>query len=178
VDGLGQGVIDTIGAFVPGYVLPLVLAVAFGAAVGLERETWKKPAGLRTHMMVALGSAIFTLLSLQEIVEGKASGIEGGDPSRAIVGVATGLGFIGAGTIIQHRGKVLGMTTASGIWVVGGIGACCGARQYLVAAVGMVLALIILAILGKLEAAAERANEGTSSTQKSEGSKTERPPGL
>jgi putative Mg2+ transporter-C (MgtC) family protein len=85
------------------------------------------------------------------VTEGKAFGITGGDPSRIIAGVATGIGFLGAGSIIQSRGQVRGITTAAGIWVVGGIGACCGAGRYSIAFVTVVLSLIILAILPKVE---------------------------
>jgi putative Mg2+ transporter-C (MgtC) family protein len=95
-------------------------------------------------MMVALGSATFTHLALR-VVDGS------GDPARIVVGIATGLGFLGAGSIVRSNGKVQGITTASGIWVVGGVGACCGAGQFDIAVTGVVLALLILAVVGRLE---------------------------
>jgi putative Mg2+ transporter-C (MgtC) family protein len=125
-------------------ILPLFVAAALGAAVGLERETWNKPAGLRTHMMVAVGSATFTQLALRIVADS-------GDPSRIVVGVATGLGFLGAGSIIRSEGRVHGITTASGIWVVGAAGACCGAGQFDIAVTAIVMSLVILAVLRKLE---------------------------
>ena len=115
-----------------------------GALVGLERESWKKPAGLRTHMMVALGSATFTHLALRLVADAS-------DPARIVLGVATGLGFLGAGSIIRGSGEVQGITTASGIWVVGAAGACCGAGQYDVAVVAVVFSLVILAVFGRAE---------------------------
>jgi putative Mg2+ transporter-C (MgtC) family protein len=125
-------------------VVPLLIAAGLGAAVGIERESWKKPAGLRTHMMVALGSATFTNLALRLVSDAS-------DPSRIVMGIATGLGFLGAGSIIRSGGEVHGITTASGIWVVGAAGACCGASQYDIAVVAVILSLVILALLGRVE---------------------------
>ncbi len=125
-------------------VAPLLIAAALGAAVGIERESWRKPAGLRTHMMVALGSATFTNLALRLVSDAS-------DPARIVLGVATGLGFLGAGSIIRSRGEITGITTASGIWVVGAAGASAGARQYGIAVVSVALALVILAVLGRAE---------------------------
>jgi putative Mg2+ transporter-C (MgtC) family protein len=125
-------------------VAPLLVAAALGSVVGIERESWQKPAGLRTHMMVALGSATFTNLALRLVSDAS-------DPSRIVIGIATGLGFLGAGSIIRSGGEVHGITTASGIWVVGAAGACCGARHYDIAVVAVLLSLIILAILGRVE---------------------------
>ncbi len=127
-------------------VLRLPLAAVLGAVIGWERERGGKPAGLRTNMMVALGASTFTLLSI-----GLTSTQDAGDPTRIVTGVATGIGFLGAGSIIQSRGEVEGVTTAAGIWVVGAIGAACGLGAYLVATVAAVLALVILVILGRLE---------------------------
>jgi putative Mg2+ transporter-C (MgtC) family protein len=123
----------------------LLVAAVLGAAVGLERESWNKPAGLRTHMMVALGSAAFTRLALRLVTDGA-------DPGRIVVGVATGLGFLGAGCIIRSEGRIQGITTASGIWVVGAVGAACGADQFDIAVTAVVMALLILALLRRLEA--------------------------
>jgi putative Mg2+ transporter-C (MgtC) family protein len=131
--------------------IPLLLAALLGGIVGWERESWSKPAGLRTHMMVALGAAAFTRLALMAVAEGEAAGVSGGDPSRIVAGVATGLGFLGAGSIIHSRGEIRGLTTAAGIWVVGGIGACCGAEQYSTAVISVLLAVVILAVLPKVE---------------------------
>jgi putative Mg2+ transporter-C (MgtC) family protein len=129
--------------FFPEMVLPLVAAVLLGGVVGWERESGDKPAGLRTHMMVSLGAAVFTLAALRAISEHETST---GDPSRIVMGVATGIGFLGAGSIIRTAGEVHGITTAAGIWVVGGVGACCGAGEYSIAVVAVVLSVVILAM--------------------------------
>lgn len=124
--------------------LSLLAAALLGGVIGWERESWQKPAGLRTHMMISLGAATFTYLAMHTIDED-------GDPSRIIVGVATGIGFLGAGSIIQARGRVHGMTTAAGVWVVGAVGACCGAGQFRLALGAVILAIVILSLLGRLE---------------------------
>jgi putative Mg2+ transporter-C (MgtC) family protein len=127
-------------------VLRLPLAALLGGLIGWERERGGKPAGLRTNMMVALGASAFTLVSSQLVSVQSA-----GDPTRIVTGVATGIGFLGAGSIIRSRGEVEGMTTAAGIWVVGAIGAACGLGAYLVATVAAVLALAILVLLLRVE---------------------------
>jgi putative Mg2+ transporter-C (MgtC) family protein len=129
-------------------VVPLVAAACLGGVVGWERESGDKPAGLRTHMMVSLGAAVFTMAALRIISEHRT---DAGDPSRIVMGVATGIGFLGAGSIIRMSGEVHGITTAAGIWVVGAVGACCGAGYYSIAAVAVVLSVLILALLYKLE---------------------------
>jgi putative Mg2+ transporter-C (MgtC) family protein len=129
-------------------LIRLPLAALLGALIGWERETGGKPAGLRTNMMVALGASTFTLVSTSLA---SASAQEAGDPIRIVTGVATGIGFLGAGSIIQTRTGVEGMTTAAGIWVVGAIGAACGLGAYLIAIVAALLGLIILGILRRLE---------------------------
>ena len=125
-------------------LVALVTAAALGGIIGWERETWQKPAGLRTHMMVALGAAAFTLLAMRTVGESS-------DPGRIVVGIATGIGFLGAGTIIQARGEVRGITTAAGIWVVGAVGACCGAGEFGIGVVAVALSVVILTLLPRLE---------------------------
>ena len=132
-------------------LVPLLVAVCLGGIVGWERESWRKPAGLRTHMMVALGAAAFTRLALRAVMAVEYSGVTGGDPSRIIEGVATGIGFLGAGSIIHSRGEVQGITTAAGVWVVGAVGACCGAGYYAIAVVAVLLSVIVLAVLPKMD---------------------------
>jgi putative Mg2+ transporter-C (MgtC) family protein len=136
----------------------LPLAALLGAMIGWERETGGKPAGLRTNMMVALGASAFTLMSTN-----LAAFHDVGDPVRIVTGVATGIGFLGAGSIIQSRGEVEGMTTAAGIWVVGAIGAACGLGAYAIATVTAVLALIILVLLRRLEKKGEPRRHGRAS---------------
>jgi len=124
-----------------------------GAAVGWEREFADKPPGLRTHMMVCLGAASFTLVGsavFREIAAGSATS-SGMDPIRVIEGVVTGIGFLGAGVILRSGEQVRGLTTASGVWVVGAIGTACGRGYYLLAAARTVLALVILQLVSRLE---------------------------
>ncbi|MEM2661156.1 MAG: MgtC/SapB family protein, partial [Nitrososphaeria archaeon] len=97
-------------------VIGLLMSIVFGAIIGLEREITHKPAGLRTHMLVCLGSCIFTIVSLRF----------GMDPARVAAGIVTGIGFIGAGTIIAEQGKVVGITTAASLWVTAAIGLTIG----------------------------------------------------
>jgi putative Mg2+ transporter-C (MgtC) family protein len=133
-------------------VTRLVVALLYGGLIGWEREARNKPAGLRTHMMVSLGSASFTLVSF-ELAAAAATGDRGmaSDPIRIVEGVTAGIGFLGAGSIIQSRGTVEGVTTAAGLWVVGAIGIACGGGHYLLATTTAVLAFLILAALDVLE---------------------------
>jgi putative Mg2+ transporter-C (MgtC) family protein len=124
----------------------LAMATLLGGLVGWDREQRRKPAGLRTNMMVALGACTFTLMGIVLI-----AGLGQGDPTRVVTGVATGIGFLGAGSILKRGESVEGVTTAAGIWVVGAIGAACGAGAYGVAAVATAIALVVLYALGKLE---------------------------
>ena len=119
-------------------VLRLLLATALGAIIGLQRERAKKPAGLRTHILICLGAALFTAASIYGF--GPAS-----DPARVAAGVLVGIGFLGAGAIIRTgEGIVAGLTTAATIWAVAAIGLAAGAGLYLVAAVATALILIVL----------------------------------
>lgn len=129
-------------------LLRLPLAALLGALIGWEREIGGKPAGLRTNMMVSLGASTFALVSTSLTA---VSAQDAGDPVRIVTGVATGIGFLGAGSIIQTRTGVEGMTTAAGIWVVGAIGAACGVGAYLIAIVAALLGVTILGIVHRLE---------------------------
>ncbi|MCW5982885.1 MAG: MgtC/SapB family protein [Bryobacteraceae bacterium] len=124
----------------------LLCAVGLGGVIGLDREIAGKAAGLRTHMMVALGAAAFTLAALKLI-----PGVSISDPARIITGVATGIGFLGAGSIMKGGGEVEGITTAAGIWVVGSVGVACGVGAYMLAFSTTLLAALILVILGRVE---------------------------
>lgn len=117
--------------------LRLLLATFLGAIIGFQREWSGKEAGLRTNMLICLGSALFTVVSIR--------GFPGSDPARIAAGVATGIGFIGAGVILHRSGgAVIGLTTAATIFAVAGIGITAGAGLYVISAVVTVLALIIL----------------------------------
>jgi uncharacterized membrane protein YhiD involved in acid resistance len=130
-------------------LLKLGLAVLLGGAVGLERELSGKPAGLRTNILICLGSVLLTDLSIN--IGLGANGVRSGDPGRIAAQIVTGIGFLGAGTIMQARGAVLGLTTAATIWVVAAIGMLVGAGQYVEATGATVLVFLVLAGLGQVE---------------------------
>lgn len=121
--------------------LRLMLAAVLGGAIGFQREKANKPAGLRTHILICLGSALFTVVS--------ALGFTGNvDPSRIAAGVVTGIGFIGAGVIFRGmRGdKVMGITTAASIWVTAAIGIAAGAGLYIIASATALVTVLVLMI--------------------------------
>ncbi|MCD6592228.1 MAG: MgtC/SapB family protein [Thaumarchaeota archaeon] len=118
------------------YILRLLLALGLGAILGFERERVDKPAGLRTHILVSLGSCLFTILSL--------TAFPGSDPARIASYVVVGIGFIGAGTIIQTRERIIGITTAASLWIVASIGMATGAGLYLLAVTTTALAYLTL----------------------------------
>ena len=122
-------------------ILRLLLAAALGAGIGYQRERANKPAGLRTHILISLGSALFTVIS----IFGFGNGV---DPSRVAAGVVTGIGFIGAGVILRGvRGEhVVGLTTAASIWAVAAIGMAAGVGMYLIATIVTVIAVLVLMI--------------------------------
>ena len=108
-------------------LLRVAVAAALGGAIGLERELDEKAAGLRTHMLVSIGSALFTLVGAYGFA-GYASGSV--DPSRIAAQIVTGIGFLGAGAIIRQGLAIRGLTTAATLWVVAAIGMACGAGYY------------------------------------------------
>lgn len=134
----------------------LTLAVILGGVIGLEREIAGKPAGLRTNILICIGAALLTDVSI-EITRGKLPGTMIGDPSRLAAQIVSGIGFIGAGTIMQARGTVTGLTSAATIWVVAAIGITIGAGLYFEAAGAGLLVAIVLAGLGTLEHKLRRA---------------------
>lgn len=123
----------------------LLLAAICGGLLGYERERAGKEAGLRTHMLVALGAAFFVLIPQQ-------AGVAPGDMSRVLQGVITGIGFLGAGTILKlsDREEVRGLTTAAGIWLTAAVGIAAGMGREASAVLGTVLALVVLALLPKI----------------------------
>ena len=116
--------------------LRLLLAAALGSAIGYQRERAGKPAGLRTYALIAIGAALFTIVSIY--------GFSAGDPSRVAAGVVVGIGFLGAGAIIRREERTAGLTTAATIWAVAGIGLAAGVGLYLVAVIVTAVVLIIL----------------------------------
>jgi len=132
-------------------LLKLGLAVLLGGVVGLERELSGKPAGLRTNILICIGATLLADLSIN-IGSGIApSGMRMGDPGRIAAQVVVGIGFLGAGTILQARGSVVGLTTAATIWVVAAIGLLIGAGQYVEGTGATVLVVLVLAGLGNVE---------------------------
>jgi putative Mg2+ transporter-C (MgtC) family protein len=127
-------------------LLRLALAAALGAAVGLERELREREAGLRTHLLVSLGSALFTIASAYGfrdfLVEGGA--LVRTDPTRIAAQIVTGIGFLGAGAIIRQGLSVRGLTTAATLWVVAAIGLTTGAGYYSAAVITTALVLVSL----------------------------------
>lgn len=123
----------------------ILLSALLGGAVGAERERTGKWAGLRTHMLIAVGAALLTDVSVSIGIEHGPD--RGWDPGRIAAQIVSGLGFIGAGTIIQSRGAVHGLTTAAGLWVAGAIGLAVGAGYWVEAVLTTVALLVILAAL-------------------------------
>jgi putative Mg2+ transporter-C (MgtC) family protein len=130
--------------------LRLAAGLVLGAIIGFERELHRQPAGFRTHSLVALGAALFTIVS--------AHGFAGPtvDPTRIAAQIVSGIGFIGAGTILQHRGNIRGLTTAASLWSVAAIGTAAGAGLVAMAVIGTILILVVLAVLDRIEAVATR----------------------
>jgi putative Mg2+ transporter-C (MgtC) family protein len=127
--------------------LRLGCAAALGALVGFERESKNRPAGLRTHMMVALGSAVFALLPFEVGVP------ETSDLVHLVEGIAPGIGFLGAGAILKLAAEkdIVGLTTASSIWLTAAVGLAVGAGAFAIAVVATLLSLLILAVIRRWE---------------------------
>jgi putative Mg2+ transporter-C (MgtC) family protein len=123
----------------------LLLAAGLGAAIGLEREYRSKPAGLRTNILIALGSALFTLISI-EMAEAN-----GGDPTRIPSQIVTGIGFLGGGAILREKGDIRGLTTAATVWLNAAIGMAAGAGFYTLAIVSTFTALVVLTAFLRIE---------------------------
>jgi putative Mg2+ transporter-C (MgtC) family protein len=135
-----------------GDIPAILLAVVCGAVIGIERQFKHKPAGLRTNIMICLGAAVFTLIS--EKMAGEQDSI-----TRIAAQIVTGVGFLGAGAVIQDRGGIHGLTTAATIWLVASIGMACGARLYYLALITTVVALGVLIGLGHVDKYFDRHDE-------------------
>ena len=116
-------------------LLQIVVAAGLGAAIGMERELGAQPAGLRTHMLVCLGAAVFTLAGADLL---------GGDPTRVAAQVVTGIGFLGGGAILREGATVRGLTTAASLWLTAAIGLAVGLQAWFAAVVATVLGLAVL----------------------------------
>src|SRR6266436_3216723 len=129
----------------PSIALKLLLAAVLGGVIGLERELRDKPAGLRTNILICLGSTLFTSIST------KVAQVLGGDPTRIAAQIISGIGFLGAGVVLHSHGFVLGLTTAATIWVVAGVGMALGSGMYLVAVFATAMSLVTLYFLSFIE---------------------------
>jgi len=120
----------------------LALAAACGAAIGWQREAQDKSAGLRTHMLLAIGACLFALVTVR---------LDGGDPLRLIQGMLMGTGFIAGGVVFRQGDLVRGLTTAVGLWVMGAIGMAAGVGQYFLAVLATAAAFLVLSVLRRVE---------------------------
>src|SRR4029078_7485107 len=124
----------------------LLLSAGVGAILGLEREWRHKNAGLRTQILIALGSTIFTLMSFEF-----AAGVQGADPGRIAAQIVTGVGFLGAGTIMRTDSGIQGLTTAATVWVKAAVGVAAGGGQYHLAFIATGITLAPLLVLQPIE---------------------------
>lgn len=128
----------------------LCLAAVLGAVLGFEREWRQKNAGLKTNILIAMGSALFTLMSIALSVSA------GGDQTRVAAQIVTGIGFLGAGAIIRTGASIRGLTTAAMIWVNAAIGVACGGGEYRLAVIATVVTLVVLLVMTPLEKILDR----------------------
>ncbi|HYE78554.1 MAG TPA: MgtC/SapB family protein, partial [bacterium] len=136
-----------LSADIPHLLEVLLTAMACGALIGAEREWTRHDAGLRTNTLVSLGAAVYGFLSMH------AFGGSTTDPSRIAAQVVTGIGFIGAGVILQRRRRVMGLTTAATLWVAAGVGLAAGGGQFTLAWTSAIFVLLVQVVLRALESA-------------------------
>ena len=136
------------------FVLRLFTALVMGFALGLERELTNKYAGLRTHILVCLGACVFTILSIygfptfaqgDNVIIDQATGVR--DTARIAAQIVTGIGFIGAGTVLRNGPMVFGLTTAATLWIAASIGMACGAGMYDIAVTSTILSVAVLTLI-------------------------------
>jgi putative Mg2+ transporter-C (MgtC) family protein len=128
----------------------LIVALLLGGVIGWERELGRMPAGFRTHALVSLGSAIFTVISAYAFTG------PGSDPTRVAAQIVSGIGFLGGGAILHYGGTVRGLTTAASLWSVAAVGMAAGAGLYVVAALGTVLVIVGLEVFQRVERRVKR----------------------
>ena len=140
------------------YVIRIAIAVVLGFSIGLERELTNKYAGLRTHILVCLGACVFTIISIygfptfapgDNVIIDQATGIR--DTSRVAAQIVTGIGFIGAGTVLRNGPIVFGLTTAATLWIAASLGMACGAGMFDIAFAGTVLSILTLVMIRVFE---------------------------
>jgi putative Mg2+ transporter-C (MgtC) family protein len=131
----------------PIVVIRLLVAITLGALLGFDREILARPAGIRTHILVSLAAATFTVITFELIERARVEGAPNADPIRIIEAVTAGVAFLAAGAIIQARGKVHGVTTGAGLWLAGAVGTACGVGAYSIAILAAVFGFIVLTVL-------------------------------
>jgi putative Mg2+ transporter-C (MgtC) family protein len=131
--------------FSPEYLIRIIAALILGGIIGAERERHKKAVGLRTLILISVGSALFTILSLQMV------GPDGENPGRVAANIVSGIGFLGAGVILEERGQVVGLTTAATIWVAAAVGMAAGAGQYILAGITVFIVMVVLLLFTRIE---------------------------
>lgn len=144
IDQICAPEVNTLGAF-----FKLALSLLLGAIVGLERRHKGQIAGMRTFALISMGATLAMLVSIY--IPQEYMGLKNGDPGRIAAQVISGIGFLGAGAIIQMKGSVRGLTTAAGIWMTACIGLAVGAGMYLVACLACLLIIVVLLLLDLLE---------------------------
>jgi putative Mg2+ transporter-C (MgtC) family protein len=156
--------------------IKIFVIVLLAWLIGLDREFRHKPAGTKTHILVGLGSTVFTIMSIWFYQEFKGQAVV--DPSRIAAQIVTGIGFLGAGTIIQSGGSVTGLTTAASLWSVAGIGVAVGAGNYYLAVISSAVIIIVFLVMNRLnetlENRVERVENGILKKRKKRKEKNER----
>lgn len=131
--------------FYPDDFIRLGVALLMGGIIGAERERHNKPVGLRTLILISVGSTVFTIMSL------RISEFFGGEPSRIAANIVSGIGFLGAGVILEDRGRVVGLTTATTIWLTAAVGMAAGAGEYILAVGATAISMIVLILFTRFE---------------------------
>jgi putative Mg2+ transporter-C (MgtC) family protein len=131
-------------------VCRLLIAFVLGGVIGYERQARNKSAGLRTHILVCIGSCLIMILSIN--LYGSVQGLTNADPARLAAQVVSGIGFLGAGSIITHKGSITGLTTAASLWVVAGVGLAVGSGSFVGAITTTIIVFLTLTILSKVDA--------------------------
>jgi putative Mg2+ transporter-C (MgtC) family protein len=137
----------------------MLAATILGGIIGFEREYLARPAGMRTHILVALAAATFAVVTLELMAHANAEGVTSTDPIRVIEAVTAGVAFLAAGTIIFSRGEVHGLTTGASLWLSGAIGVACGIGYYFIAVLATILAFFVLTVLRWVEKAMPQKEE-------------------
>jgi len=145
-------------------IIKLAVAVGLGLLIGAERLLVHKEAGMKTHALVSLGSAVFIIIS--EMVAIKYASIGGFDPTRIASQVIVGIGFLGAGSIILQGSRLMGLTTAGGLWVTAGIGMAAGFGFFSLAVISTILVLFVLIVVYRFEGPIKKISDEIDPTEK------------